>query len=133
MLKDEASITRTPQVAQLFGQRFPFSNPFFLELVKLIKQQGWFEKAAIDVAGRQYIPVELKVCTLYNGREVLLPSVGAVQIQTDKWITCTHIRTGTPPERTTVYLVARRGRLRDREAPLVKHVCVVFSVTKVHA
>ena len=44
-----------------FRRHFRIPYEFFLELVQLAKYQKWFSLAARDVAGRQCIPVELKV------------------------------------------------------------------------
>ena len=44
-----------------FRRHFRIPYEFFLELVQLAKYRKWFSLAARDVAGRQCIPVELKV------------------------------------------------------------------------
>ena len=44
-----------------FRRHFRIPYEFFLELVQLEKYRNWFSLAARDVAGRQCIPVELKV------------------------------------------------------------------------
>ena len=44
-----------------FRRHFRIPHEFFLELVQLAKYRKWFSLAARDVAGRQCIPVELKV------------------------------------------------------------------------
>ena len=56
-----------------FRRHFRIPYEFFLELVQLAKNRKWFSLAARDVAGRQCIPVELKVsssccqfCMLYR-------------------------------------------------------------------
>ncbi|CAN0185409.1 unnamed protein product [Pylaiella littoralis] len=47
--------------ARLFRRRFRIPYQFFTELIELVKEKKWFSIRQTDVAGRQCIPVELKV------------------------------------------------------------------------
>ena len=51
----------TDDAAKVFRGRFRVSHPFFVELVKLAKEKKWFSRGQVDAAGREGIPVELKV------------------------------------------------------------------------
>ena len=46
-----------------FFRRFHIAYEFFLEIVKMAKQRKLFSLTARDVAGRQCIPVDLKIST----------------------------------------------------------------------
>lgn len=64
LLKEQALNNPPSRAATLFRRRFRAPHPFSHELVKLVKQQGWFATAAVDVTGRQCILVELRVRSL---------------------------------------------------------------------
>ena len=44
-----------------FRRRFRLPYPVFQHLVGLVKERGWFPSPSRDVAGRNCVPVELKV------------------------------------------------------------------------
>lgn len=47
--------------AKLFRKQFRVPYPFFLKLVKLVKEKEWFPRRSKDIAGQDCIPIELKV------------------------------------------------------------------------
>lgn len=61
MLQCEDLKDHTSRAAKLFRRRFRIPYVLFVELVELVKEKKWFSTAEVDVAGRQCIPVELKV------------------------------------------------------------------------
>ena len=61
MLRKAELKRRDPREYRNFRRHFRIPYEFFLELVQLAKYRKWFSLAARDVAGRQCIPVALKV------------------------------------------------------------------------
>ena len=59
-LQDTDLLDYTTDAAKVFRGRFRVAHPFFVELVKLAKEK-WFSRGQVDAAGREGIPVELKV------------------------------------------------------------------------
>ena len=63
-LQDTDLVDYTTDAAKVFRGRFRgrfrVPHPFFVELVKLAKEK-WFSRGQVDAAGREGIPVELKV------------------------------------------------------------------------
>ena len=61
-LQDTDLLDYTTDAAKVFrGRFFRVPHPFFVELVKLAKEKKWFSRGQVDAAGREGIPVELKV------------------------------------------------------------------------
>lgn len=60
-LQDTDLLDYTTDAAKVFRGRFRVPHPFFVELVKLAKEKKWFSRGQVDAAGREGIPVELKV------------------------------------------------------------------------
>ena len=60
-LQDPDLLDYTSHAAKVFRGRFRVPHPFFVELVKLAKGRKWFSPGQVDAAGREGIPVELKV------------------------------------------------------------------------
>ena len=61
-LQDTDLLDYTTDAAKVFrGRFFRVPHPFFVELVKLAKEKKWFFRGQVDAAGREGIPVELKV------------------------------------------------------------------------
>ena len=60
-LQDTDLVDYTTDAAKVFRGRFRVPHPFFVELVKLAKEKKWFSRGQVDAAGRERIPVELKV------------------------------------------------------------------------
>ena len=60
-LQDTDLLDYTTDAANVFRGRFRVPHPFFVELVKLAKDKKWFSRGQVDSAGREGIPVELKV------------------------------------------------------------------------
>eukprot|EP00904_Undaria_pinnatifida_P003091 jgi/Undpi1/12783/HiC_scaffold_6.g02451.m1 len=63
MLRCEALNNHQSAEAKLFRRRFRVPYVFFLQLVIVVKDRGWFKAGPCDAAGRPSIPVELKVLT----------------------------------------------------------------------
>ena len=61
MLRKADLKRRDSKAAINFLRHFHILYEFFLELVKLAKQEKWLSLTARGVAGRQFIPVELKI------------------------------------------------------------------------
>ena len=61
MLRKAELKRRDSREYRKFRRHFRIPYEFFLEPVQLVKYRKWFSLAARDVAGRQCIPVELKV------------------------------------------------------------------------
>lgn len=62
-LQDAALLDHATDAAKTFRTRFRVPHAFFLELVKLARGKRWFSRGEQDAAGRQGIPIELKVST----------------------------------------------------------------------
>ena len=60
-LQDSDLLDYTTDAAKDFRTRFRVPHPFFLELVELAKNKEWFSTGDRDAAGRNAIPIELKV------------------------------------------------------------------------
>lgn len=56
----------TSDEAAIFRRRFRVPYPFFVELVGVVRKEGWFPSPEFDVAGRRCIPLELKVCARFR-------------------------------------------------------------------
>ena len=61
MLRKAELKRRDSRECRNFRRHFRIPYEFFLELVQLAKYRNWFSLTARDVAGRQCVPVELKV------------------------------------------------------------------------
>ena len=61
MLKNPALNNRNSKEYRSFRRRFRLPYPVFQHLVELVKERGWFPSPSLDVAGRNCVPVELKV------------------------------------------------------------------------
>lgn len=61
MLRSTELGDHTSKTSRLFRRRFRIPHEFVLRLVAVVKEKRWFSSVEVDVAGRQCIPVELKV------------------------------------------------------------------------
>lgn len=58
---EEEGTDPTSRSSRRFRRDFRIPYPFFLELVALVKERGWFPTAQKDACGRPCIPTEHKV------------------------------------------------------------------------
>ena len=61
MLKDPALQDKDTKQYRSFRRRFRLPYPVFQLLVGLVEERGWFPKRTKDIAGRNCVPLELKV------------------------------------------------------------------------